>query len=200
MAHLGLKPQGDHVLEVGAFDGYLVSKAEATNKVGVDLDPASSKVQHASIIRANGRSLPFRDSTFDAVLLMDVAEHEENDRELLCAVTKALKPDGVLYMSVPSRSFVAFPPFITGALHRSWGHVRPGYTLEELTELFPQGMQVTIRQWNEPLFRFFYVPNWILWRTFLPTAKLMLRLAALLDKRLSDGNHGHFFVKAQYKS
>ncbi len=198
MSHLGMRLLGDAILEVGAFDGYLISKGEARIKIGIDLEPASYKEHQAPTIVANGRYLPFRDSSFDAVLLMDVAEHEEKDRELLCSVVKTLKPGGVLYMSVPSKGFTAFPPFITGTLHKSWGHVRPGYTPDELIGLLPEGMQVTILQWNEPFFRLFYLPNWILWRVFPPVAKLLLSLAAWLDRPFSKGLSGHLFLKGKY--
>ncbi len=199
MSHLGIMPRGDAVLEVGSFDGYLVARSRATVKLGIDLEPAPSKEQFAPMVMADGCCLPFRESSFDAILLMDVAEHEVKDSELLCSIVSGLKPGGVLYMSVPSRDFTAFPPFITNTLHKTWGHVRPGYTPEELIKLLPVGIQVTIIQWNEPFFRLLYAPVWILWRLSPPAAKLALCLAAWLDKGLSKGLRGHLFLIAQYE-
>ncbi|MSQ14922.1 MAG: class I SAM-dependent methyltransferase [Dehalococcoidia bacterium] len=199
MSRLGILPQGEAVLEVGAFDGYLVALSRARIKLGIDLEPAPSAEHFAPMVLGDGRRLPFRESSFDAILLMDVAEHEQRDSELLGSIVGSLKEGGALYMSVPSRDFTAFPPFITNTLHKSWGHVRPGYTAEELTKLLPENMPVTIIQWNEPFFRLLYIPIWLLWRLFPPAARLILRLAALLDQAFPKGTRGHLFLIARLK-
>lgn len=195
MERLGFRPQGQAVLEVGAFDGYLLSRFDADTKVGIDLEPAPAGLQHAPVVAGSGRRPPFRDASFDTVFLMDVAEHEEKDRELLCSVAKLPRPGGFLYMSVPSKGFTAFPPFITNALHRNWGHVRSGYTPDELLALLPPCMQPTVIEWNEPFFRLLYLPGRVLWWAFPPAGRLLMRLCAWLDGRFPSGLSGHLFLR-----
>ena len=43
-----------------------------------------------------------KDGTIDCCFMMDVLEHVEDDRSFLSAITKKLKPDGILVITVPA--------------------------------------------------------------------------------------------------
>jgi SAM-dependent methyltransferase len=64
--------------------------------------------------------------SFDAVLSTQVLEHIVDDEAAVAAIYSLLKPSGVAIISVPH------PPEI----FPNPGHVRPGYTQEELHSLF----------------------------------------------------------------
>jgi SAM-dependent methyltransferase len=64
--------------------------------------------------------------SFDAVLSTQVLEHILDDESAVSAIYSLLKPSGVAIISVPH------PPEI----FPNPGHVRPGYTRDELTSLF----------------------------------------------------------------
>ncbi|MBM2827351.1 MAG: Methyltransferase type 11, partial [Dehalococcoidia bacterium] len=191
---LGIKPDGQLLLDVGAHDGYLLSRCSALLKVGLDLEPAAARKLYAPMLCGDGKSPPFLPGTFDWVLAMDVLEHEAEDVALLSSLVKLLKPGGRLCLSVPSKDFTVFPPFITSLLHKSWGHVRPGYLPEELASKLSSGVDVTFLTWNEPLFRLFYLPARVLWAISPIAGRWFLWVIAGLDAMFTQGISGHVFA------
>lgn len=77
--------------------------------------------------QASVTSLPFGDSSFDGVVLGEVLEHVEEDREALREVARVLRPGGTLAASVPAN------PALFGPSDEWAGHVRR-YTRPELLE------------------------------------------------------------------
>src|ERR1044072_362687 len=75
---------------------------------------------------------PFPDSTFDVVLALDVLEHLEDDDAGLRAITRLLKPGGLLVITVP-----AFP-FLWGSHDLISEHHRR-YTKRSLRSLLERG-------------------------------------------------------------
>lgn len=110
-----LKP-GDLVLDLGCSNGaHALAAARCVRQVvGVDYDRVALSVAADSARRAargnlclfavdlTGR-LPFRDSSFDAVLFLDVIEHLEPRRHVLDEIARVLRPDGRLLVSAPNR-------------------------------------------------------------------------------------------------
>ena len=110
-----LKPN-DLVLDLGCGNGAhaLVAARCVRRVVGVDYDRVALGVAADSSRRAfrgnlrlfaadlTGR-LPFRDSSFDAVLFLDVIEHLEPRRRVLGEIARVLRPDGRLLVSAPNR-------------------------------------------------------------------------------------------------
>lgn len=75
-------------------------------------------------------SLPFPDATFDHVILIDVLEHLEDERPLLGEVSRVLKPDGRLIVTVPDHSQRMLGNRIRwwlGMTPDFYGHKRYGY-------------------------------------------------------------------------
>lgn len=70
---------------------------------------------------------------YDLVLCMDVLEHIEEDGRAVENLYKALKKGGMLYMHTPKKGqshyFKRFEDYC------QWGHVREGYSTEEITGL-----------------------------------------------------------------
>jgi len=56
-----------------------------------------------NLIVADGQTLAFPDSTFDVVYCCHVLEHIPDDAEVLIEISRVLKLDGILLLSVPNR-------------------------------------------------------------------------------------------------
>ena len=191
---LGIRPAGSAILDVGAYDGYTLSRYSAALKVGLDLEPAEAGKLYTPLLCGDGKSPPFLPGAFDWVFALDVAEHEADDVALLGNLIKLLKPGGSLCLSVPSRGFTVFPSFITSLLHQSWGHLRPGYLPEELASKMPSGVEVTFLTWNEPLFRLLYVPVRAIWSISPLLGRWFLRGISHIDSMFTQGLSGHVFA------
>ena len=79
--------EGDMVLEVGCADGGITSLIgkSGRNAVGVEISLSYLKqaLRPGEYVCADGYVLPFRDSTFDTVVLAEIIEHADNPRRLL---------------------------------------------------------------------------------------------------------------------
>ena len=151
-----LGPTKGRVLDVGCHDGLLLSKLEAGFRVGVDLHPIG-KVTGISLVQADARFLPFKKGSFDKVYALDVIEHIEDDVTFANSIIGTITHNGSMLLTTPSASIRLYPPFLTTWISRQWGHIyRLGYTPSRLVELFASELDVNIRPWNAPAYRFFY--------------------------------------------
>ncbi|MCX6021419.1 MAG: class I SAM-dependent methyltransferase [Chloroflexi bacterium] len=194
LARLGICPEGPLALDVGAHDGSVLVDAPGVRVIRLDLAPERGNA-NIRMVRADGKRPPFQPGAFASVFALDVLEHEPDDRALMAALLELLAPDGTLYLSMPSREYRAVPGFLTTALHRRWGHVRPGYSPEELRSLLPNGWSADIHEWNEPGFRVIYFPARLLWGWAPRLARLLLRWAAVADVRSQKGQCGHLYAR-----
>lgn len=105
-----LKNPRARVLDYGCGYGRTLAElsvAGYTNIVGVDFSEAMlmrarAEVPHAELIRNDGRSLPFHNDCFDAVLLFAVLTcipDSNEQRFLLSEVERVLRPGGLIYLS-----------------------------------------------------------------------------------------------------
>lgn len=86
--------------------------------------------------------LPFRNVSFDAVTLFDVLEHVPRHQDAILEVLRVLRPNGFLLVSAPNAGW-RFPYYgfmksicpSDAEIMAEWGHVRRGYSLEELKSL-----------------------------------------------------------------
>ncbi|MGD8243991.1 MAG: methyltransferase domain-containing protein [Anaerolineae bacterium] len=191
--HLGLAPQPhERVLDIGCYDGYLLSRVTCEQKVAIDLEPAVAPF--FPVWRADARRLPFATHTFERVYLLDVVEHVLEYGIVLAEAMRVLRPGGSLWVSTPSQDWWVFPPFLTAMLDRRWGHVRRGHTVEDIEANLPPDCRVTARLWRMPYFRFFYFPLRALWAVWPGLARRALAWVAKQDQRASPGKSGHLFV------
>jgi SAM-dependent methyltransferase len=157
-----LKPGPLRTLDAGCGTGaYTLYAAKVGNKaVGISFD-------HAQIARARARaailgitSIEFREGdlrkldeaagalgTFDQVIVFETIEHLTNDQKLIDDLAALLKPGGTILLTAPYRHHRA----LWGeklSESEDGGHVRWGYTHEDVRALFEQaGLQVVAEEY-----------------------------------------------------
>lgn len=104
----GLSKKGSSlkILNVGAGTGGTIPTLErhgsVTNVDTSDEAIAFLKKSGYTVKKIDGKTLPFKDNSFDVLTALDVLEHVENDAEAIVEWTRVLKPGGHLVISVPA--------------------------------------------------------------------------------------------------
>ncbi|MBV9174160.1 MAG: class I SAM-dependent methyltransferase [Chloroflexi bacterium] len=98
------------ILDIGCGLGMYVSRFRqfSDDVYGVDIDP--DKVAHASEWLPNLRvspaeELPFDDDSFDVILLNEVIEHVDDDRQAILEAFRVLAPGGHVIIYAPNRLY-----------------------------------------------------------------------------------------------
>lgn len=133
------KPEADRVLEIGCGSGFVLAALTAlypsARVLGTEahvsgLEVARRRMPHAHLMQMDGRAIPFRDE-FDVAGAFDVIEHIDDDRTVLAQLYAALKPGGILVVTVPQHMF------LWSESDDRAGHVRR-YTRAELRDKLTQ--------------------------------------------------------------
>ncbi len=93
-----------------------------------------------------GPRLPFPESSFDRVAVVDLLEHVEDDERLVGELRRVLRPGGVLVINVPHlqrRSVLNRVRDAVGLTDAWHGHLRPGYSEDGLRTLLAPWFHVT---------------------------------------------------------
>ncbi len=96
---------------------------------------------HDRVDRIDGKQTPYGDQSFDVVVIVDFLEHIESDNEFVCELYRILKPGGTLIVNVPNpkEGVLRFVRNMIGQSDEVHGHVRPGYSREDLQMLLGDG-------------------------------------------------------------
>lgn len=109
--------QGGNVLEVGCGSGmglpYL--KAQSRMVVGGDytlalLKEARRHLPDAHLVQMDAQRLPFRDGSFDAVLLLEMIYYVADQKAALAECRRVLKPGGKVMVCMPNPDRPDFNP------------------------------------------------------------------------------------------
>src|SRR5256884_3307986 len=121
--------RGMRVLDLGCGNGcYTAELARRAEFVcGIDLHMPHLQVFQEAIPRVQGRGeqLPFASDSFDAVTMIEVLEHTENDAKVLTECFRVLKPGGLLVLFVPNKLY----PFESHPCHVGSLEIRPNIPL-----------------------------------------------------------------------
>jgi SAM-dependent methyltransferase len=134
-----------NVLEIGGgrsgLTRLLYPSARVTN---LDMDPSLADapcngLEGVHFVQGDATELDFPDRSFDAITMFDVLEHISDHTRAAAEVLRVLKPGGYLLVSAPNEHW-RFPyyrfmqPFCPSEdeMFADWGHVRRGYSLEQL--------------------------------------------------------------------
>jgi SAM-dependent methyltransferase len=96
-----LPAMAGEVLDVGCGRKPYRHLTRATRYVGVDIDTPATRALAAADHYYDGRTLPFADASFDAVLCSQVLEHVFTPAEFLREIHRVLRPGGVLLLATP---------------------------------------------------------------------------------------------------
>jgi len=121
--------RGLRVLDLGCGNGcYTEELARRAEFVcGIDLHMPHLQVFQEAIPRVQGRGeqLPFASDSFDAVTMIEVLEHTENDAKVLTECFRVLKPGGLLILFVPNKLY----PFESHPCHVGGLEIGPNIPL-----------------------------------------------------------------------
>ncbi len=141
---------GVDLLEVGGgrsgLSKMLYPDAAITN---LDFDPSFASVPAnvqagMRFVHGDATDMPFDDASFDVVTMFDLLEHVEDDDAVARETLRVLRPGGWVLITTPDAARWRYPMYRflkpvcppEEELFKQWGHVRRGYDLSRLEEMF----------------------------------------------------------------
>lgn len=199
LKHFKIEATGEHVLDVGAYDGYWLSTQKAKNKYALDLK-VNKLYRNIHYIKASALIMPFKAETFNQVFAFDVLEHIEMGKEkaFIQELIRVCKKGGEIILSTPSISIRLFPSFMTNYISRKWGHNKcNGYSKEELKKLISsfKNTKYKIYDNNAPSYRLIFIIIRSLWPIWQNRVKKLVNKIALYDSKHKNGNEGFYIIK-----
>lgn len=196
--------EGLTVLDLGGRDAVVAREfiqRGARRVCVIDLDQGSlctgSEIAQVKRIRGDARLVPLADDSVDIALCLDMIEHVKEDDQVVREVGRVLKEDGVLLLTTPMSTFW-LPLTFRAAVNHQWGHVRNGYTLDELRELLSrEGVEVTeAGLYHGLLSRFLYsiLFTWRAERISRPVARLLFAVTCRLEGRFLWRGREHWLI------
>jgi SAM-dependent methyltransferase len=142
------------VLEVGGgrsgLGAMLFPQAQITN---IDMNPEYADApcntqERVRYVVGDATDLPFEAESFDAITMFDLLEHVPAHEKAVSEAMRVLRPGGFLLVSSPADTW-RFPYYSflkrycphEQELFEEWGHVRRGYSLEDLRQLIPMPLR-----------------------------------------------------------
>lgn len=135
---LGLRYR-DRILDVGCGNGYylylLNNLGIKVSLTAVDSDDNALKSakeivdgKNIKLLRADATKLPFKDSSFDKVLMSEVIEHIEDEKKALFEIRRVLKPNGLLILTTCNIDYPFFWDPINWILQHFFNtHIKNGF-------------------------------------------------------------------------
>jgi SAM-dependent methyltransferase len=133
--------ESETVLDIGCARGsFGRHKPEGCRVVGIDIEDkaleAAKSYMSACKVDLNDGSLPFRDGSFDKVLIRNVLEHIESPWIIVNEIARVLRPGGLVISSVPMAK--------VKAVWNDYTHIR-GFTEHAFRTLFENTQVLKIR-------------------------------------------------------
>jgi len=136
------------ILEVGGGESGLTAllypNARVTN---LDSNPEYNQAlcnqqERVRFVSGDATALSFTSYSFDAVTMFDLLEHIPDHKKAVSEGLRVLRPGGFLLVSSPNENwrfpYYSFMKYICPSeaeMFAEWGHVRRGYSLNELNDL-----------------------------------------------------------------
>lgn len=109
-------PKNSNLLEVGFGEGYgisLLSNSKKFKKIhALDINYDCIKnakekynFKNLSFEIYDGKKIPFKDNSFDAIISFQVIEHIKNDSGFINEIHRVLKKGGILILTTPNRNY-----------------------------------------------------------------------------------------------
>ncbi|KAF5434011.1 Ubiquinone/menaquinone biosynthesis C-methylase UbiE [Candidatus Methanophagaceae archaeon] len=173
---------GSLILDIGGYDGFIASDIKKSfpniRITVVDTDKSGlllAKERGLNTLCASALELPIEDNQVDVVFCLDLIEHIEEDNKLVKELARVLKIDGKVILTTPMQNGISFPLLNrkkTEVINISWGHVRKGYTLEAIEQLFQNNGLAIVRK--DKYFNF--ISRWVYRFTVLSNIPFKINL------------------------
>jgi ubiquinone/menaquinone biosynthesis C-methylase UbiE len=180
---------GKDALDIGCGAGYGTAELAHHAQAVFGIDVADDALRyarthytlpHAHFVRASAAALPFGDGSFDVVTAFEVIEHLSDWRALLAEARRALRRDGVFFVSTPNKSYYAESRQKDGP---NPFHIHE-FTFDEfetaLAEFFP-GVSIFLQNWSESII-------------FSPDKPFSTKLDVCVDSNSGSHDSAHFFL------
>ncbi|MCX6844771.1 MAG: class I SAM-dependent methyltransferase [candidate division WOR-3 bacterium] len=194
----------DDVLDVGGFDGFVLSRIGCRSKTLVDPD-AQSVFEGIEYVKADFLTHDFGGRRFDRIFSLDVIEHipAGTEQRYFGRISSLLKDGATAYVTTPSSDIRVFPNFLRGWVARKWAHYKCfGYSKSELrTFLQDTELDCNMNELNAPMYLFWYLPVRAL-QPFMPARLLncILTRLATFDARHARGMRGYFLLRLRRRA
>lgn len=168
----------NNILDIGCGPGAMIKDFKPYGKTfGVD-----SNINSVKECRKRGNlgtcisvasKTPFRESTFSVVLLLDILEHLDNDKDAIEEAIRLCKPGGLIIITVPAFQFLWSNQDIISYHKRR-------YSMKTIKELVKMN---TVEKLKFSYFNFFLFPIVVIIRLF---QKAIFKDSANRDVEVSD--------------
>lgn len=155
------------IIDIGSYDGVIADKIKELlpnieiTVIDVDISGLiSAKKRGLNTLNASALSLPIKDNQADVVFCLDLIEHVEDDNKVVQEISRVLKKEGILILTTPMQDGISFPIMNKQKIkeiNKEWGHVRSGYSLNEIRQLFNKN-NISIKR-KDTYFNF--VSRWV---------------------------------------
>ncbi|MCB0727702.1 MAG: methyltransferase domain-containing protein [Ignavibacteriae bacterium] len=104
--------ESDKILEVGCGAGHILEKISKGKLYGIDISEIQIERTRkrmgdkVELKKAPGENIPYEDKFFDKVLCSEVIEHVIDPREVLKEISRVMKDDGILSLSIPNEDVI----------------------------------------------------------------------------------------------
>jgi len=142
--------KGKRILDIGGGTGRTANELAISGHEVIVLDKNAAimifgqrRYPKLSFIRGDAYSLPFRDESFDEVILEEIIEHFEDQEKAIDEVLRVLRPGGQTILSTPNkhlfRVYIFLLRLATVKLSEITNHVKSHIgelTYDQLVQLF----------------------------------------------------------------
>ena len=123
-------PAGSRVLDLGCNEGSFAEASTSATVVRIDRETPTRPGDHRRFVQCDAGKLPFADHSFAAVVSNHSLEHFEDLAGTLAEISRIVKADGAVFVSVPDASTITDKLYRW--LARGGGHVN-AFTSAEKT-------------------------------------------------------------------
>ncbi len=152
--------KGKRCLDLGSDNGVIsyVLRLSGGQWASADIeDQAVDSIRNlvgSDVHKISETNTPFADEEFDLIAIVDLLEHVHADRDFLKEIDRILKKGATLIVNVPNKKRFSILRSIRnflGLTDEQHGHVREGYTFEEIKNMLP-GYQIERKKTYSKLF------------------------------------------------
>ena len=195
-----------YVLDIGSYDGAIsqkIKKLQPTcNIVVIDVDDLGlslAKDKRLKAVKASALKLPLLDQTIDLVLCLDILEHVTDDAGVIKEIARVLKSGGELILTTPKERGLTFPfcnPEKNEILNKSFGHLRMGYSKEQIRQLFNEHKLLifSASEYFNYFSRFAYWLNSFSELPFAKAKRIVFNLLARLEPYVKIGAQEYILI------